>query len=236
MFNRGADPSHPYDTAFQDYFHLEYIEGLKSPADSIEELANNSGETRSLVAHMDRVEELPEGHPVRRMADIIPEPDHSGLSFGDMGESERVEDELKDVVRGAVEENGGDWYDTWDSIEEDVKTVKSNIFEYNDVRKEHDRELEIQVEGSGGIHNAYTNPFFDTEVYHGEKFDAEIKDGKAFIQFHDSEFYTSPEKILSEDEFREVRNGSQRYNELDSDQKALFDIYSQSTLEREFNF
>lgn len=236
MFNRGADPSHPYDTQFQDYFSLDYVEGLRSPIESLENYDPGAGEARSLTVHMDDVRQLPEGHPVRRMAELAPEPDPSGLSTASLEESERVESEMKDVVRDAVRENDGDWYDTWDRIEQDVKDVKKSVFEYSDTRKERNGKLEVQVEGSVSLPDSYRNAVFDTEVYHGEEFDAEVKDGKAFIQFHDSEFHSSPEKVLSEQEYEQVREGEKDYGELDRDQKALFGIYQSSPLEKAFNF
>ena len=83
---------------------------------------------------------------------------------------------------------------------------------------------------------SYTNKVFGSEIYHGEEFDAEVKDGKAFIQFHDSEIYSSPENILSENEYEQVKEGEKSYGELDRDQKALFGIYKSSPVEKAFNF
>lgn len=236
MFNRGADPAHPYDTQFQDFFSLDYVEGLRSPIESLENYDPSAGESRSLVVHMDDVRQLPENHPVRRMAELTPEPDPSGLSTGSLEEAEQVESELKRVVRDAVEENDGDWYDTWDKMEQDVQDAKKSLFEYTDTRKERNGKLEVQVTGNVKLPDSYENTVFGNEVYHGEEFDAEVKNDKAFIQFHDSQFYSSPEKILSEKEYEQVREGEKNYEELDRDQKALFGIYRSSPLEKAFNF
>jgi hypothetical protein len=175
---------------------------------------------------MDEVRQLPEDHPVRRMAEITPEPEPSGLDFGTPPEKyDQIESELKDVVRDAVESNGGDWYDTWDKMAEDVEDVRKNIFEYSDSRTEANGKLEVQVTDSVNLPDSYENTIFGTEIYHGEEFDAEIRNGKAFIQFHNSEFHTSPEQILSEKEYKEVRKGDKSYEDLDRDQKAIFGIY-----------
>jgi hypothetical protein len=235
MFNRGADPAHPYDTQFEDYFTLDYIEDLRTSTDSLE-ISNPNKEARSLTVKMDDVRDLPEGHPVRRIAEITPEPDISGLSTASLEESERIESELKGVVRDTVRENDGDWYDTWDKMEQDVEDVQKNVFEYSDSRREANGKLEIHVEDAVDLPDSYQNAVFGNEVYHGEEFDAMVKDGKAFIQFHDSEFYSSPEQILSEEKFEQVRNGEEDYGNLDRDQKAVFEIYRSSPLEKTFNF
>lgn len=236
LFDRGADPAHPYDTAFQDYFSLDYLEDGNSPVDSVADIANDTGESRSLVVHMDKVEELPNNHPVRRMAELTPEPDNTGLSFGASPEDhQRVEEELKEVIRESMMENEGQWDDTWERMEEDVEAVKETVFEYNDARSEHNEKLEVRVDDATNLPDSYTNALTGTEIFHGENFDAELKNRKAFIQFHDSGFYTSPENILSEDEYIEVRNGEKDYQELNRDQKAVFEIYRASPIEKTFN-
>lgn len=235
IFNRGADPAHPYDTQLEDFFSLDYIEGLRSPVDSIDDIG--SGESRSLVLHMDKVRELPEDHPVRRMAEITPEPNPTGVDLDRSREEyDQLESELKEVVREAVEANDGDWGDTWDKMEQDVENVEKTVFEYSDTRREPNDKLEVKIKDNAGLPDAYTNAFFGNKVYHGEKFDAELRDGEAFIQFHDSEFYTSPEKILSEEKYEAVKNGQEAYDDLDRDQKAIFSIYESSPLEKAFNF
>ncbi len=258
QFDINTHPNHPQDT-FADYFQMKYFDlvepleetlGAGDPivlteaGDYMTTTGRNvtaqidNSDTKQVVAHKDTLQDLPENHPLREIANKLPENDtlvESAVGSLDQQAYSELENEVKEVLRETMIRSGKSWDETWGMLEEDAETAEATIMEYNDKRNEPDSRLEAIVPNADFISHSKED-LFGNLVYHGNTFDAVCDGNKSHIQFHEPEFYVSPEKVLSEEKYRQVRAGEVDYDELSRDEQVLFEIYSSTRQDKEYNF